>query len=97
MVTTSDHDPMDERPGTDRPPPNAATPDPTMTPDRATDEAILRAVQADEPGAFDRFVERFGNRIYAFGRRMCGHVEDAEDVAVAREALAELEAAEGQV
>lgn len=25
-------------------------------------------------------MERFGNRIYAFGIRMCGHREDAEDV-----------------
>ena len=60
-------------------PTGADAPDPHER-ERATDEAILRAVQADEPGAFDRFAERFGNRIYAFGRRMCGHVEDAEDV-----------------
>jgi len=48
--------------------------------DRVADEEVLRAVQAREPDAFDRFVERFGNRIYAFGVRMCGHREDAEDV-----------------
>ncbi len=50
------------------------------TRDRERDEEILRAVQAREDGAFDRFVEQFGNRIYAFGVRMCGHREDAEDV-----------------
>lgn len=50
------------------------------TREREGDEAVLRAVQAGEPRAFDRFVERFGNRIYAFGIRMCGHREDAEDV-----------------
>ena len=48
--------------------------------ERAADEAVLRSVQENEPGAFDRFVDRFGNRIYAFGMRMCGHREDAEDV-----------------
>lgn len=48
--------------------------------DREAEEAVLAAVQAGEPGAFDRFVDRFGNRIYAFGMRMCGQREDAEDV-----------------
>jgi DNA-directed RNA polymerase specialized sigma24 family protein len=47
---------------------------------RRDDEAILRAVRDHQPGAFDRFVERFGNRIYAFSMRSCGHREDAEDV-----------------
>ena len=50
------------------------------TADRARDEAILRAVVDRMPGAFDQFVERFGNRIFAFGMRMCGQREDAEDV-----------------
>jgi RNA polymerase sigma-70 factor (ECF subfamily) len=54
--------------------------EPAVARDRAADEEVLRAVQAREPDAFDRFVERFGNRIYAFGVRMCGHREDAEDV-----------------
>mgnify|MGYP001120454872 FL=1 len=55
-------------------------PDPDRTRERKHDEEILRGVLAHEPGAFDRFVDRFGNRIYAFGVRMCGHREDAEDV-----------------
>jgi RNA polymerase sigma-70 factor (ECF subfamily) len=50
------------------------------TRDRERDEAILRSVQANEPGAFDRFVGQFGERIWAFGMRMCGQREDAEDV-----------------
>lgn len=50
------------------------------TADRARDEAILREVVDRVPGAFDRFVDRFGNRIYGFGMRMCGQREDAEDV-----------------
>jgi RNA polymerase sigma-70 factor, ECF subfamily len=48
--------------------------------ERARDEEILRGVVDRSPGAFDRFVDRFGNRIYAFGMRMCGQREDAEDV-----------------
>jgi RNA polymerase sigma-70 factor (ECF subfamily) len=48
--------------------------------ERRKDEEILSAVQVGEKGAFDRFVKRFGNRIYSFGIRMCGHREDAEDV-----------------
>ncbi len=48
--------------------------------DRARDEEVLRAVQAGERDAFDRFVHQFGQRIYAFGMRACNQTEDAEDV-----------------
>jgi RNA polymerase sigma-70 factor (ECF subfamily) len=48
--------------------------------DPATDEEVLRAVLEDAPHAFDRFVAHFGNRIFAFGMRVCGQREDAEDV-----------------
>lgn len=54
--------------------------DPQRGRERERDEEILRGVLNHDPGAFDRFVDRFGNRIYAFGVRMCGHREDAEDV-----------------
>jgi len=50
-----------------------------LTPE--TDEALLEAVQRDEPAAFERFVERYGGRIYGFGLRVCGEREDAKDVA----------------
>ena len=46
-----------------------------------SDAALLRQIQANEPGAFDLFVERFGDRIFAFGMRVCGQPEDASDVA----------------
>lgn len=49
-------------------------------PSREEDEAVLRAVVEGDRGAFDQFVQRFGNRILGFGMRMCGHREDAEDV-----------------
>lgn len=45
-----------------------------------TDTELLGLVQREEPGAFDAFVERYGNRIMHFGLRMCRHNEDAEDV-----------------
>lgn len=48
--------------------------------DRQRDEQVLRAVQSGERDAFERFVKRFGNRIYGFGMRVCDQPEDAEDV-----------------
>ena len=45
-----------------------------------TDERLLEAARGNEPGAFDAFVDRYGGRLLAFGVRMCGHREDAEDV-----------------
>jgi RNA polymerase sigma-70 factor (ECF subfamily) len=45
-----------------------------------SDERLLEAARGDEPGAFDAFVQRYGRRLFAFGMRMCGHREDAEDV-----------------
>ena len=45
------------------------------------DAALLERIRRDEPGAFDAFVEAYGDRIYGFGRRVCGESEDARDVA----------------
>ena len=45
-----------------------------------TDAELLDLVRRDEPGAFDAFVARYGQRIMYFGLRMCRHTEDAEDV-----------------
>lgn len=45
-----------------------------------TDAELLQAIRDEDEGAFDAFVERYGNRLFAFGLRMCGHHEDAEDV-----------------
>ena len=41
---------------------------------------LLQQIQGGEPGAFDRFVSLFEDRIYRFGVRMCGEREDARDV-----------------
>jgi RNA polymerase sigma-70 factor, ECF subfamily len=42
---------------------------------------LVRDLQAGAPGAFDRFVELYQPRIFSFSYGMCGHREDAEDVA----------------
>ena len=44
------------------------------------DAELLAAVHRGESEAFATFVERYGHRLLAFGKRMCGHVEDGEDV-----------------
>ncbi len=44
------------------------------------DTTLLERIRRDEPGAFDAFVAAYGDRIYGFGRRVCGETEDARDV-----------------
>lgn len=45
-----------------------------------SDARLLEAISEGRPDAFDAFVDRYGRRILAFGLRMCGQREDAEDV-----------------
>lgn len=42
---------------------------------------VVRQLIAGEPGAFDRFVELFRSKIFNYSFLMCGHREDAEEVA----------------
>lgn len=44
------------------------------------DTDLLARIRREDPGAFETFVDRYGDRIYRFGLRMCGHREDAKDV-----------------
>jgi RNA polymerase sigma-70 factor (ECF subfamily) len=44
------------------------------------DCALVERIRNDEPGAFDEFVDRFGERIFGFGMRICGEREDARDI-----------------
>lgn len=44
------------------------------------DATLLRRIRADDPGAFEEFVRAYGDRIYGFGKRVCGPSEDARDV-----------------
>jgi RNA polymerase sigma-70 factor (ECF subfamily) len=46
-----------------------------------SDRTLLDRIHRDDPGAFDQFVETYGDRIYGFGMRVCGEREDARDVA----------------
>jgi RNA polymerase sigma-70 factor, ECF subfamily len=48
--------------------------------EHAEETKLLQQIQRNEPGAFDRFVSLFEDRIYRFGMRMCGEREDARDV-----------------
>ena len=45
-----------------------------------SDAALLEDIRGGHPRAFDRFVERYGDRIYGFGLKVCGEREDARDV-----------------
>lgn len=44
------------------------------------DAELLERIRRDDPGAFEAFVDRYGDRIYRFGRRMCIDSENAGDV-----------------
>ncbi len=44
------------------------------------DAELLERIRRDDPGAFEAFVDRYGDRIYRFGRRMCIDSENAADV-----------------
>jgi RNA polymerase sigma-70 factor (ECF subfamily) len=44
------------------------------------DAELLARIRRDDPGAFEAFVERYADRIYRFGRRMCIDAENAHDV-----------------
>ena len=43
------------------------------------DVDLLTRIQRDDPGAFDQFVARYGDKLYGFSVRMCGEREDARD------------------
>jgi RNA polymerase sigma-70 factor (ECF subfamily) len=47
----------------------------------ATDAELARALLSGEPGAFDRFVETYRTKLFQYTYLMCGHREDAEEVA----------------
>jgi RNA polymerase sigma-70 factor (ECF subfamily) len=47
----------------------------------AADIAIAEDLLAGKPGAFDRFVETYRQKLFQYTLLMCGHREDAEEVA----------------
>jgi RNA polymerase sigma-70 factor, ECF subfamily len=42
---------------------------------------LARRLSAGDVAAFDRFVEHFRTKIFQYSWLMCGHREDAEEVA----------------
>jgi RNA polymerase sigma-70 factor (ECF subfamily) len=49
--------------------------------DRQAEVALARELMTGSEGAFDRFVESFRARVFQYSLMMCGHREDAEEVA----------------
>lgn len=49
--------------------------------ERETEVELARQLLAGEPEAFDRFVGHFRSKIFQYSWLMCGHREDAEEVA----------------
>jgi RNA polymerase sigma-70 factor (ECF subfamily) len=47
----------------------------------ADEKEIVRRFQRGEPGAFEQLYAQYGDRVYRFCYRLCGHVADAEDLA----------------
>jgi RNA polymerase sigma-70 factor (ECF subfamily) len=45
-----------------------------------SDEALVAAARAGEPSAIETLLERYQERVFGFGLRMCGDAEDAKDV-----------------
>lgn len=48
---------------------------------REHEAELARELVAGHPGAFDRFVDYFGTKVANYSFMMCGHREDAEEVA----------------
>jgi RNA polymerase sigma-70 factor, ECF subfamily len=49
--------------------------------DKQDETGLARALLAGETDAFERFVDHFRSRIFHYSWLMCGHEEDAEEVA----------------
>jgi RNA polymerase sigma-70 factor (ECF subfamily) len=46
-----------------------------------TDHHLIAQFKAGSMEAMEKIVERYENQVFTFGLRMCGHVQDAEDIA----------------
>jgi RNA polymerase sigma-70 factor (ECF subfamily) len=47
---------------------------------RDQDAELLEGIRRDDPEAFERFVRRYGDRVFGIGLHVCGEREDAHDV-----------------
>jgi RNA polymerase sigma-70 factor (ECF subfamily) len=52
-----------------------------VTTGKSADVELARELLAGVPGAFDRFVETYRQKLFQYSFLMCGHREDAEEVA----------------
>jgi RNA polymerase sigma-70 factor (ECF subfamily) len=46
-----------------------------------SDSHLIAEFKAGNTDAMDKIVDRYGDRIFTFGMKMCGHLQDAEDIA----------------
>ncbi|MBN2124439.1 MAG: sigma-70 family RNA polymerase sigma factor [Deltaproteobacteria bacterium] len=44
------------------------------------DHDLITRFKQGSPGAMEEIVERYEERLFNFGLRMCGHIQDAEDI-----------------
>jgi RNA polymerase sigma-70 factor (ECF subfamily) len=44
------------------------------------DDELLEGLRSGEAGSFEAFFDRFADRIYGFGLKVCGHSEDAREI-----------------
>ena len=52
----------------------------SQTATNATDHHLITQFKAGSMDAMEKIVERYENRIFTFGLKMCGHIQDAEDI-----------------
>jgi RNA polymerase sigma-70 factor, ECF subfamily len=45
-----------------------------------TEEDLLAGLRRSEPLAFEAFFDRYADRIYGFGLKVCGRAEDAQEI-----------------
>jgi RNA polymerase sigma-70 factor (ECF subfamily) len=44
------------------------------------DHQLVQAFKAGSSAAMEKIVEKYENRVFTFGLKMCGHLQDAEDI-----------------
>lgn len=57
-----------------------AEPDPNRKNVLDDDAELIRAINAGDTSRFQELVQRYGQKLYTFGRRMCRDESDAEDL-----------------
>jgi RNA polymerase sigma-70 factor (ECF subfamily) len=51
------------------------------TDNEASDHQLIAEFRTGSMEAMEKIVERYENQVFTFGLKMCGHVQDAEDIA----------------